>query len=105
MDISKYLQDGQNELRIGHYVCGEGFNTRRVLVPGVIFEIWSGNQLLRYSGENCESRENKHFLENREKITPQLAFNFEYDATAEETEYAPNILAEKEKHLYPRPIY
>ena len=104
LDISKYLQDGQNELRIGHYVCGEGFNTRRVLVPGVIFEIWSGNQLLRYSGENCESRENKHFLENREKITPQLAFNFEYDATAEETEYAPNILAEKEKHLYPRPI-
>ena len=104
LDISKYLQDGENELWIGHYVCGEEFSTRRVLIPGIIFEIHSGEQVLLYSDEHCEVRANTHFLENREKMTPQLGFNFEYNAKAMEEEFGTSVLAAKEKHLYPRPI-
>ena len=104
LDIGKFLQDGKNELLIGHYVCGEGFSTRRILIPGIIFEVHSEEDVLVYSDEQCEARINTHYLENREKISPQLGFNFEYDACAAETEFGKSKLAEKEKHLYPRPI-
>ena len=104
LDISKYLQDGENELWIGHYVCGEEFSTRRILIPGIIFEVHSGERVLLYSDEQCKARANIHFLENREKISPQLGFNFEYDGCAVEAEFGACRLAEKEKHLYPRPI-
>ena len=87
LDISKYLQDGENELWIGHYVCGEEFSTRRILIPGIIFEVHSGDQVLLYSDEQCKARANAHYLKNREKISPQLGFNFEYDACAAEAEF------------------
>lgn len=104
LDITGYLKARDNELYIGHYVCGSDFSTRRVQIPGIIFDIRSGEKNLLSSSCSCLARENRHFLENGEIITPQLGYNFEYDACAAEAEYVPCVLAGKEKNLYPRPI-
>ena len=86
LDITTYLKQGKNELYIGHYVCGGNFSTRRKQVPGIIFAVWSGEENILSSNCTCLSRENKHFLKNEECISGQLGYNFEYDATAVETE-------------------
>lgn len=104
LDITAYLKNGSNDLYIGHYVCGSDCSTRRKQIPGVIFAVWSGEQNLVSSDCACFSRQNKHFLKNGEYITGQLGYNFEYDATAAETEYRPSILAGKEKKLFARPV-
>ena len=104
LDITTYLKPGKNELYIGHYVCGRDFSTRRKQVPGIIFAIWSGEENLLSSDCYCLSRENKNFLKNEECISEQLGYNFEYDATAVQTEYRPSVPAEKDKKLYPRPV-
>lgn len=105
IDITPYVNEGTNELLVGHYVCGDNnFATRRKLKPGLLFEVWNGTSLAACSDTTCEYRENKHFLPTREKITPQLAYTFEYDETAKEDTFVSAVLAEKEKHIYPRPI-
>lgn len=104
LDITPYLKQEKNELYIGHYVCGENFSTRRKQMPGIIFDLWSGEQNILSSSVACLSRENKHFLKNEERMTGQLGYNFEYDAAAAEAEYHPSISAEKEKNLFARPI-
>lgn len=105
LDLTPYVKDGENTLLIGHYVCGDnGFSTKRKLKPGLLFAVWNGETQAAYSDTNCMYRENAHFLPTREKITVQMAYTFEYDATATETAFVPAVLAEKEKHLYPRPI-
>lgn len=104
LDITTYLKQGKNELYIGHYVCGGNFSTRRKQVPGIIFAVWSGEENILSSNCTCRSRENKHFLKNEECISGQLGYNFEYDATAVETEYRASVLAGKDKKLFPRPV-
>jgi len=104
LDLSPYLKCGKNELYIGHYVAGDNFFTCRKQIPGIIFAVWSGEKMLLSSNRECLSRRNDHFLKCREKITKQVGFNFEYDATAEELPYAPSAVAPKEKNLYVRPI-
>ena len=104
LDITQYLQEGTNELYIGHYVCGWDFSTRQKQIPGLIFSIYNENSCLLVSDCKCLSRKNEHFLKNGEKISNQLGFNFEYDANQKENLYKPSILAGKEKHLVPRPI-
>lgn len=104
LDITEYLQNGDNVLTIGHYVCGADFFTRRRQIPGIIFAVWSGVKNLLSSNCSCLSRVNMHFLKNQEKITEQLGYNFEYDAAAPEAGFQLSVAAGKEKRLFPRPV-
>ena len=104
LDITPFVKTGSNELYIGQYVSGSDFSTRRKQIPGVIFTVFSGDSCLLSSSTACKARENRRFLENREWITRQLGYNFEYDATVEAAEYAPSVLAGKDKMLFARPV-
>ena len=104
VDLSDFLNEGDNELLICHYVCGHNTSTRSVQIPGIIFSVWDGDSHLLSSDEEILSGENKRYLENAELITGQLGFNFNYDANGPETVYSKGILAGKEKNLYKRPI-
>lgn len=104
LDITEYVREGSNELYIGHYVCGADFSTRRKQKPGIIFTVQRKDEPIICSNCSCLSRVNRHFLSKKEKISGQLGYNFEYDATVTEDSYKPSVLAGKEKYLYPRPV-
>ena len=104
LDITAYLKEKDNNLYIGQYVCGWDFSTRRKQIPGIIFDIWSEESNLLSSSCECLSRKNLHYLDGAEILTPQLGYNFEYDANAEEAAYAPSVPAGKKKNLSARPV-
>ena len=102
--VTKWLREKENFLLIRQYVRGEDFSSGRKQIPGVIFTIRTSKEELCYSRPDCQVREDKRFLSQAEKMTPQFGFNFDYDANVQLTGYVPCRLAGKEKHLYPRPV-
>ena len=105
LDISAFIKDGENELSIWHYVCGDDFSTRKKLIPGVIFSIFDiDDNCLAVSVTDCLSAHDARVRGLGEKITIQLCFNLDFDATANIGEFKASVLAEKSKALYPRPI-
>lgn len=102
--LDAYLREGENELFIGQYVCGESFSTQTAQIPGVIFAAWDGEEELLCSGPAVLSGCNNRYLPGNELLTPQLGYNFEYDANAPATVFASSVLAGKQKNLFPRPI-
>ena len=104
LDISDFIKKGKNELTIWHYVAGEEFSTRSKLVPGIIFSVFSDEECLLSSGETCLSVADTRVLGLCEKVTRQLGYTLDFDATASLDAFKPSILADKEKNLHPRPV-
>jgi len=104
LDITDFVENGDNELFIWHYVAGEAFSTRSSLIPGVIFSVFSGEECVLASNKECLSTTDTRVLGLCEKITRQLGFNLDFDATAEIPDFKPSVLAGKEKCLKPRPV-
>ncbi|MBR7132249.1 MAG: hypothetical protein IKD04_01810 [Clostridia bacterium] len=104
IDITDFLRQGENELLIWHYVAGEDFSTRSKLIPGVIFSVFSGEKCLLWSQKSCLSAQDTRVLGLGEKITRQLGFTLDFDASAAEAELKPSVSAGKSKSLYPRPV-
>lgn len=104
LDITDFLREGENELEIRQYVCGAEFFTERPAIPGVIYEVVTAQGVLTRSKSGVLAGEDYHYANLCEGINSQLSYNFEYDARSEETGFLPAVAANKEKHLYPRPI-
>ena len=104
LDLTKYLQKGDNELLIVQYVCGINTSTRSVQIPGIIFAAWDGDAQLLASNCSVLSGEDLRYNNGGEIFTGQLGCNFSYDATLPAPTFSPSVLAGKEKHLLPRPI-
>ena len=105
LDVSEFVQQGNNTLEIMHYVIGANYFTHRIQVPGVIFTVWQEDCCLLNSNENVLARKNIHYQSGEmEFISGQLGFVFKYDACAEDTVYQKSVLVGKEKHLFERPI-
>lgn len=102
--LDAYLQPGDNELVIGQYVSGYASSSCNALIPGVIFAAWDGDCELLYSSPSILSGEDRHYRSNTELLTPQLGYNFNYDATVAAPLLAPSVPAGKQKCLHPRPI-
>lgn len=103
LDISAFVQPGQNTLFITQQVIGVPFPTCSMQIPGVIFAVYADGKAICVSDESCLSGANRRYLPNGEKITAQQGFNFEYDANVPQAEFAPSVAAPKEKNLIPRP--
>lgn len=103
LDISAFVQPGQNTLFITQQVIGVPFPTCSMQIPGVIFAVYADGKAICVSDESCLSGANRRYLPKGEKITVQLGFNFEYDANGPQTEFVPCVAAAKEKNLIPRP--
>ncbi len=104
LDITDFINDGQNELLVWHYVAGEDFSTRSKLVPGIIFSVFSNDECLLSSGVDCLSTIDNRVLGLCERVNRQLGFTLDFDASATLGDFKPCILAEKEKNLSPRPV-
>ena len=105
LDISSFVHQGRNSLKIVHYLIGANYFTHRIQLPGVIFAIWQGDSCLLSSNEDVLSRKNMQYQSGAmEYVSAQLGFVFKYDACAESTLYQRSVLAGKEKKLFERPI-
>lgn len=104
IDITDFCCEGENELAVWHYVAGDDFSTRSSLIPGIIFSVYEGEKCLLSSDVDCLSAEDKRVLGLCEKVTRQLGFTLDFDATAKMADFKPSVLAGKEKCLNPRPV-
>ena len=85
VDITSYLQEGENRIAILVWHFGE--NSQRYInkQAGVIFEIEQDGKILLASDEKILCRESKAYLNGYgKKITDQLGLSFLYDATKED---------------------
>ena len=85
VELDGYLNEGENKIAILVWHFGEG-NSRYILSqPGVIFEIYSDNCVLLSSDESIISRKSLAYKNGDiPKISAQLGFGFEYDASVED---------------------
>lgn len=104
LDLSTFVKPGQNTLLIRQYVCGEDFSTEHRQIPGVIFALYNRGEELLASAPGILCRPVTGYLENGEKISGQLGFNFEYDANRKAAPLTSGVFAGKEKYLVSRPI-
>ena len=102
--ITDFVREGGNELFIKQYVCGANFFTNRKQIPGVIFDVCQEDKVLLLSDTTCKVREDKCFANEAENITPQLGFNFNYDANGSKTEWTAAVEVQKTKELLARPV-
>lgn len=82
--LEKFLQDGENQLTLRlHWI---GTNTASYVPgsPGVVYAIFSGDQVLAVSGQKSEWTQTTGYQTDRvPRITPQLGFAFAYNAQLE----------------------
>ena len=65
LDISQFVNPGENTLRIVHYVLGADFLTIRKQIPGIIFALWQGDNCLLTSTPDVLSRKNAHYADGQ----------------------------------------
>lgn len=107
LDISRYLVSGENELFITAYAQGIGSFQYVKGTPFLMFALVNDTFTL-CSNENALCRENPYYKSGEvEKISFQMAYSFEYDASKPDVVWEnaslvnPNTVA---KRFYERPI-
>lgn len=106
IDITDFVNQGNNTLKISAYWHGiDGF-IYRLENPGVIFSVFSDNDFICFSSKNTLSRRNNAFKSDGvDFISSQLLFTFEYNSLLENTgELSLSDVQKKTKALYSRPI-
>lgn len=104
LDLSSFVKEGKNELLITQFASGVNTSTVRKQTAGVIFSVFEGEGCVLASGVDILSGRNNRYLPDAELVSPQLNFNFSYDANASETVFQKSVLAKKEKRLFERRI-
>ena len=105
IDVTPFLQEGENRIEILAYHCGVSTSRYRPAPAGLIYEIVSGKTVLLASRAEVRSKESDHYRSGLQKqITSQLGFSFFYDATAKDGVCVPSVEVKKTCTFYPRPI-
>ena len=104
IDITSYLREGENEIYILVWHLGIGTSRYKPGKAGLIFEVFSGDDILCYSDESSLCRQNPYYRTGLCKlITRQLGQSFLYDATATEIPFGRAVIVDKKATLFPRP--
>ena len=104
LDISRFCKRGKNTLVVGQYVCGADFSTCAKGVSGVIFAVYCGENCVCASSEETLSARDTRYLDTHEPLSPQLGFNFEFDARVDLPEPKKSVRVCKTDKTVPRPI-
>ena len=104
LDISRFCKRGRNTLVVGQYVCGADFSTCSKGIAGVIFAVYGSEKCVCASSTETLSARDTRFLDAHEPLSPQLGFNFEFDARALLPEPKKSIPVNKTREIVPRPI-
>lgn len=107
IDITEYLTQNENELKLLIYYCGVDTTQRyKKASAGLIYEVVSKNEVITYSSKETLSRLSPAYISGRmKKISSQLGFTFSYDATKESNDgYSASIETNKITSFFKRPI-
>ena len=106
IDLTQWIQEGNNELKIRVWWPGKDHFSYRVEQAGLLFALFSRDAILALSGEDTLAARNLAFMsEDVPNLTPQLGVSFGYDVRMEGREvYEPACVVDKKVTLYPRPI-
>lgn len=107
IDLSAYLKDGKNTVRILVWYFGKAGMRYLTPKPGLIYEIVDKDGILAASGTDTLSRKSLTYISNLEKkISPQFGYSFTYDATKEDNwdiGFSPSVIIGEKKDFFPRP--
>ncbi len=112
VDISPYLVPGENSIAVLAWHFGADLQRHFKQTAGVIFEVIGKCGTVAASGEGTLARKSLSYKSGKEKlITPQLGFNFRYDARLEDSwqtgggeGFSSAVCVEKICNFIPRPI-
>lgn len=107
LDITPYLTQGKNDIKILVHYWGVNTSRYRVARAGLIYEVTSGDTVLAVSSEKTLSRLSPVYIHGKKvMVSGQLGFTFFYDATKEGKGDAPtpSMPVDKQCTFYPRPI-
>lgn len=112
MDITDFLVTGKNTVCFLVWYFGEYGMRYYTPIPSLIYEIKLDGDITAYSTVKTLSRKSKAYKSGSKKtISPQLAYSFEYDATAEDEwlngdfkDFTPSVVMQKKAEFYKRPV-
>ena len=106
VDITEYLKNGKNDVRILVYHCGVATSRYRPAQAGLIYEVICESEIIAHSSEKTLSRLCPTYASGKQVfVSDQLGFTFFYDATkANDAGYIPSSRINKQCEFYPRPI-
>ncbi|MBQ3041449.1 MAG: family 78 glycoside hydrolase catalytic domain [Clostridia bacterium] len=85
IELDSFLVKGKNTIAILVWHFGEGSSRYILSKPGLIFEVVNESGVVLSSDENVLSRKSRAYKSGEiARISPQLGFGFEYDATLED---------------------
>jgi len=104
-DISAYLSEGVNELKIIGYCQNEDSSTYRKGVPGVMYVVTENGIPVVNSGINTRVRVDSNYKSGPvDKVSGQLSYSFECDLTSDQNDFGEVFESKSVKNLAPRPI-
>ena len=114
LDITPFVREGQNVLKIGGYCPITDSSTYRLGHPSVIFAVRCGDEMVLESGEDTLCIQDPCYKSGPvDKVTGQLGYSFEYDARPDsffegeaicEERMERAVLAPMPEAYFPRPI-
>ena len=106
IDLSPFVREGTNEMRITVWYEGEDTQTHLAGEPGLIFEVLRDGVCVSHSSEGTFCRRNPNYAAGeRTFITGQLGLTWHYDAAADWAPYAPSrVQPDRSRLLFPRPL-
>lgn len=84
-DVSDFLKEGENCIAVRAYYRGEDFQTYAKGRPGFIFGLKADGKTVLCSDASWKCRKDSCYVSGKAaRVTPQLGFIFEYDASKED---------------------
>lgn len=112
IDISPYVQRGENSIAILVWHFGENSQRYKKYKAGLIFEVLENGKVILTSGEHTKSRKSPTYKSGEsKKISSQLGFSYSYDATREDSfprkiadDFSSSRIVYKNCEFFARPI-
>lgn len=106
IDIKPFLTEGKNKLNFIIHHCGTGTSRYCPAKAGLIYEIFSGDEIICFSNEKTLSRRNPSYVSGfKVMVSVQLGYTFSYDATADKNiPFSASASVDKSCDFYERPI-
>lgn len=110
LDLSDAVHPGTNHLTLIGYCQNLDSSTYKTAMPdqpsaAIIYALYQDETEILYSCSDTLSYPNPYYKsEEVDRVSGQLGFTFEYDATGQTEDIRPADYIEKSKELYPRPV-
>lgn len=103
VDVTAFLNKGENELRILAWHMGDDFAVSRVMRPGIAFQVTEDGAVIAESSEATFARLAAGYKAG-DIVTPQIGFGIDYDFAAAERPWGKCKVVKADFKETPRPV-